>query len=47
MVDDITELTENNEIPETTSEEEVEDKDKQWYVIHTYSGYENKVRANQ
>lgn len=20
--------------------------DKQWYVVHTYSGYENKVRAN-
>ncbi|MBC9785240.1 transcription termination/antitermination protein NusG [Heliobacterium chlorum] len=20
--------------------------DKQWYVIHTYSGYENKVKAN-
>ena len=19
---------------------------KQWYVIHTYSGYENKVKAN-
>ncbi len=46
MVDDITELTEDNEVPETTSEEEVEDNDKQWYVIHTYSGYENKVRAN-
>lgn len=22
------------------------DIDKQWYVIHTYSGYENKVKAN-
>ncbi len=20
--------------------------DKRWYVIHTYSGYENKVKAN-
>lgn len=20
--------------------------EKQWYVIHTYSGYENKVKAN-
>ncbi|MCD6310532.1 MAG: transcription termination/antitermination protein NusG [Candidatus Eremiobacteraeota bacterium] len=23
-----------------------EDSEKQWYVIHTYSGYENKVRDN-
>jgi len=22
------------------------EKDKKWYVIHTYSGYENKVKAN-
>ncbi len=22
------------------------DKDKRWYVVHTYSGYENKVKAN-
>jgi transcriptional antiterminator NusG len=22
------------------------ESDKQWYVIHTYSGYENKVKAN-
>ena len=21
-------------------------ENKQWYVIHTYSGYENKVKAN-
>ena len=20
--------------------------DKQWYAVHTYSGYENKVKAN-
>ncbi|GFR38866.1 hypothetical protein PRECH8_21620 [Insulibacter thermoxylanivorax] len=20
--------------------------EKQWYVVHTYSGYENKVKAN-
>jgi transcriptional antiterminator NusG len=20
--------------------------EKRWYVIHTYSGYENKVKAN-
>lgn len=23
-----------------------QDSDKRWYVIHTYSGYENKVKAN-
>src|SRR6202030_1052692 len=22
------------------------DPDRKWYVIHTYSGYENKVKAN-
>ena len=26
--------------------EEVIDDGRQWYVIHTYSGYENKVKAN-
>mgnify|MGYP000441232126 CR=1 FL=1 len=25
---------------------EEEKQGKHWYVIHTYSGYENKVRAN-
>jgi len=25
---------------------EPENPDKKWYVIHTYSGYENKVKAN-
>ncbi|MCL5045309.1 MAG: transcription termination/antitermination protein NusG [Actinobacteria bacterium] len=24
----------------------VESEEKKWYVIHTYSGYENKVKAN-
>lgn len=27
-------------------EEEVVHPDAKWYVIHTYSGYENKVKAN-
>lgn len=26
--------------------EETKDPERKWYVIHTYSGYENKVRAN-
>jgi transcriptional antiterminator NusG len=25
---------------------EAEQSERQWYVIHTYSGYENKVKAN-
>ncbi len=24
----------------------MESFEKQWYVLHTYSGYENKVKAN-
>ncbi len=32
-------MTENNEV-------EKELKDAKWYVVHTYSGYENKVSAN-
>ncbi len=27
-------------------EEQEKDPERKWYVIHTYSGYENKVRAN-
>jgi len=26
--------------------QQTEDLEKNWYVIHTYSGYENKVKAN-
>jgi transcriptional antiterminator NusG len=26
--------------------EYIQDDDRRWYVIHTYSGYENKVRQN-
>jgi transcriptional antiterminator NusG len=29
-----------------TQEQEDVDVDKRWYVIHTYSGYENKVKTN-
>jgi transcriptional antiterminator NusG len=31
---------------ETPKDEEGEADDKQWYVIHCYSGYENKVKYN-
>ena len=34
------------EVPEESDESEVDDDpDKKWYVIHTYSGYESKVKA--
>ena len=29
-----------------TTETRVPTPEKHWYVIHTYSGYENKVKAN-
>ena len=32
--------TENAEAPK------VDDSEARWYVVHTYSGYENKVKAN-
>ena len=31
---------------ELTTTETSKAPDKRWYVIHTYSGYENKVKAN-
>src|SRR5438093_11995973 len=31
---------------ETTTTETSKAPEKRWYVIHTYSGYENKVKAN-
>jgi len=37
-------ITEDINSPEKTSEEA--DDEKQWYVIHCYSGYENKVKHN-
>lgn len=35
------ELTEGGEVQEVSPDER-----RKWYVIHTYSGYENKVKAN-
>nr|WP_216863662.1 transcription termination/antitermination protein NusG [Candidatus Chloroploca mongolica] len=34
----------SEETPPKTTEKEAEDR--RWYVIHTYSGYENKVKQN-
>jgi transcriptional antiterminator NusG len=33
-------------LDEEDEEEEEEDGDRRWFVIHTYSGYENKVKTN-
>lgn len=38
-------IKEEEGIRDTQEQEEV-DVDKRWYVIHTYSGYENKVKTN-
>ncbi len=37
---------ESQEISDEEVQEVVKDPDRKWYVVHTYSGYENKVRAN-
>ena len=52
--DAATEATETDKVSETETEEVVEpepevspyDLPGDWYVIHSYSGYENKVKAN-
>lgn len=37
-------VTEKKSMEESSSS--TQDEDRRWYVIHTYSGYENKVRQN-
>jgi len=34
------------EVPEEPSSFDDEDEGRRWFVIHTYSGYENKVKTN-
>lgn len=36
----------NRKVPLKFMEQEVPTQKRQWYVVHTYSGYENKVKAN-
>ena len=31
---------------EEQQKEDIKDTERRWYVVHTYSGYENKVKAN-
>ncbi len=54
-VKDILEVTDTDTAPVTEEEPELDpeaaaraqrEKDADWYVVHTYSGYENKVKAN-
>ncbi len=47
MSDDINKKDQEIEEIEATEEVEIVEPDnKKWYVVHTYSGYENKVKAN-
>ncbi len=40
------ELAEEVEVKEEEEEEKPESKGGDWYVVHSYSGYENKVKTN-
>lgn len=43
----MSEMLENSTTPTASvSVKQVEDKEPKWYVVHTYSGYENKVKAD-
>lgn len=37
---------EESALPEAEEEEELTPPGRAWYIIHTYSGYENKVKTN-
>lgn len=49
-IKEITEVSETDDIEETVDEsvetETPESSTAKWYVVHTYSGYENKVKVN-
>jgi len=44
------EILTNEEMTEETAAAEAKSSDKKnqkrWYIVHTYSGYENKVKSN-
>lgn len=40
------ELEDSDELPSAETETELEEDGRAWYVVHCYSGYENKVRHN-
>lgn len=39
-------MAEERKEQELQDESDIRDDDRRWYVIHTYSGYENKVKQN-
>lgn len=39
-------MAEEKQEQEIQVESDIRDDDRRWYVIHTYSGYENKVKQN-
>jgi transcriptional antiterminator NusG len=45
-VEDATHPEESTAEAPAVEEEQRQDGDRRWYVIHTYSGYEDKVKAN-
>lgn len=48
-MDQVNDKTENlleEEQAQDTSRDESSHPERRWYVVHTYSGYENKVKAN-
>jgi transcription termination/antitermination protein NusG len=40
------ELEDSDELPSMEAEPDLEEDGRAWYVVHCYSGYENKVRHN-
>ena len=36
----------NDAVPRTTPRAMTDDRTKQWYIVHTYSGFENKVKES-
>jgi len=36
----------STDIPEADEHKSAEKSQKRWYIVHTYSGYENKVKSN-
>ena len=40
------ELEDSDELPSMETEPDLEEDGRAWYVVHCYSGYENKVRHN-
>lgn len=46
MEEEVKGAEENQSAQENTQAEAAENIGPKWYVVHTYSGYENKVKAN-